>query len=85
MCIRDRGLTVVIEGLLDVFYNPPGRGGASIFILYRARRVAGEPTAGDDADEARFFPLDALPDLAFASTRAAIARLREESSADWAD
>ena len=83
--LEETGLTVMIEGLLDVFYNPPGRGGASIFILYRARRVAGEPTAGDDADEARFFPLDALPDLAFASTRAAIARLREESSADLAD
>ena len=83
--LEETGLTVAIEGLLDVFYNPPGRGGASIFILYRARRVAGEPVAGDDADEARFFPLNALPDLAFASTRAAIARLRDKSSADLAD
>ncbi len=74
--LEETGLTVVIEGLLDVFYNPPGRGGASIFILYRARRVAGEPVAGDDADEARFFPLDALPDLAFASTQAAIEQIR---------
>ncbi len=71
--LEETGLTVAIEGLLDVFYNPPGRGGAGIFILYRARRVAGEPVAGDDADDARFFPFDALPDLAFASTRAAIA------------
>ena len=74
--LEETGLTVVIEGLLAVFYNPPGRGGASIFILYRARRVAGEPVAGDDADEARFFPLDALPDLAFASTQAAIEQIR---------
>ena len=73
--LEETGLTVAIEGLLDVFYNPPGRGGASIFILYRARRLAGEPTAGDDADDARFFPLQALPDLAFDSTRAAIALL----------
>ncbi len=82
--LEETGLTVAIEGLLDVFYNPPGRGGASIFILYRARRVAGEPTAGDDADEASFFPLDALPDLAFASTRAAIERMKREST-DYTD
>lgn len=75
--LEETGLTVAIEGLLDVFYNPPGRGGASIFILYRARRLAGEPTPGDDADDARFFSLDALPELAFASTHAAIALLRD--------
>ena len=75
--LEEVGLTVAVEELLDVFHNPPGRGGASIFILYRAHRLAGEPTPGDDADDARFFPLDALPELAFASTRAAIARLRE--------
>ena len=81
--LEETGLMVVIEGLLDVFYNPPGRGGASIFILYRARCLAGEPTAGDDADDARFFPLDALPDLAFASTRAAIELAR--ASTDYSD
>lgn len=81
--LEETGLTVAIEGLLDVFYNPPGRGGASIFILYRARRVSGEPVAGDDADDAHFFPLDALPDLAFASTRAAIERVKE--STDYTD
>ena len=81
--LEETGLTVAIEGLLDVFYNPPGRGGASIFILYRARCLAGEPTAGDDADDARFFPLDALPDLAFASTRAAIELAR--ASTDYSD
>jgi len=75
--LEEVGLTVAVEELLDVFHNPPGRGGASIFILYRARRLAGEPTPGDDADDARFFSLDALPELAFASTRAAIALLRD--------
>ncbi|MBX7254079.1 MAG: NUDIX domain-containing protein [Candidatus Promineofilum sp.] len=80
--LEEVGLTVAVEELLDVFHNPPGRGGASIFILYRARRLAGEPTPGDDADDARFFPLDALPELAFASTRAAIDRLSGQASND---
>jgi ADP-ribose pyrophosphatase YjhB (NUDIX family) len=82
--LEETGLTVAIEGLLDVYHNPPGRGGASIFILYRARRVAGEPTPGDDADDARFFPLDALPALAFASTRAAIERMKRGTT-DYTD
>ena len=82
--LEETGLTVVIDGLLDVFRNPPGRGGASLFILYRARRVAGEPAPGDDADDARFFPLDALPDLAFPSTHAAIENLKKET-ADYTD
>ena len=82
--LEETGLTVAIEGLLDVYHNPPGRGGASLFILYRARRVAGEPTAGDDAEDARFFSLDALPDLAFPSTRAAIERMKRGTT-DYTD
>lgn len=75
--LEETQVEVVVDGLFDVYHNPPGGGGASIFILYRARRVSGEPVPGDDADDARFFPLDSLPELAFASTRAAIARLKE--------
>ena len=73
--LEETGLTVAVESLLDVFFNPPGQGGASIFILYRARRISGEPQAGDDAADAGFFALDQLPELAFASTHAAVARL----------
>lgn len=73
---EETGLHVTIDGLLDVYHNPPEQGGASIFILYRGRVVGGELKAGDDADAAAFFRLDALPDVAFASTQAAIAVLR---------
>ena len=73
--LEETGLIVAVEELVDVFHNPPGGGGASIFILYRARRVSGQLIPGDDADDAGFFPLDALPALAFPSTRAMVERL----------
>ena len=68
-------LRVAIDGLVDVYYNPPaGAGGASVFILYYGHVVDGELQAGDDADAAAFFHLNALPELAFRSTQEAIAR-----------
>lgn len=72
---EETGLRVRIVALLDVFTNPPGQGGASIFILYGAQLLGGEMIAGDDADAVGFFDLDELPDLAFASTQAAIRSL----------
>lgn len=75
--MEETGLVVSIEGLVDVFYNPPGQGGASIFILYRARKMGGELKAGDDAGAAAFFAFDSLPELAFASTHAAVTLLSQ--------
>lgn len=73
---EETGLQVTIDHLLDVYYTPPsGSGGASVFILYRATLAGGHLQPGDDADEAGFFRLDNLPELAFASTRDAIRRL----------
>lgn len=69
---EETGLKVVIEGLVDVYYNPPQQGGASVFVLYRANLVGGLARAGDDADAVGFFGPDELPELAFASTHAAI-------------
>lgn len=77
---EETNLHVVIEDLVDVYYNPPtGQGGASIFILYRGRLLGGEIEAGDDADAAGFFEPDDVPELAFASTRDAIERLRRRT------
>jgi 8-oxo-dGTP diphosphatase len=66
--LEETSLEVEIEELLDVYYNAPAPGGASIFILYRARLVGGAIEAGDDADAAAFFGRGDLPKLAFAST-----------------
>jgi ADP-ribose pyrophosphatase YjhB (NUDIX family) len=72
---EETNLRVEIEGLVDVYFNPPppnGQGGASIFILYEGRLLGGRLQAGDDAGAAAFFAPDDLPELAFASTRDAI-------------
>ena len=75
--LEETNLRVAIEDLLDVYYNEPtGQGGASIFVLYRGRLLGGELRAGDDADAVAFFDPADLPELAFASTRDAIKRLR---------
>lgn len=76
---EETGCEVVIDGLVDIFFNPPAGGFTSIFILYRARRVGGNLAAGDDADEVGFFALDELPEIAFPSTRAAVELLLRDS------
>ena len=77
---EETNLRVVVDNLVDVYYNQDAidLGGASIFILYRARFVGGRIRAGDDADAAAFFGHDELPELAFTSTRDAIHRWLEE-------
>ena len=71
------GLEVAGAALFDVLFNAEP-GGASIVIVYRAEVLGGVLRAADDAAEAEFFPLDALPSLAFESTESAIASLRAD-------
>src|SRR3954454_4552898 len=71
--LEEAGVTVEVGAILEVFLNPPEDGGA-LFLLYAGTWVAGEPVAGDDADEAAFFGRDEVPPLAFASTQTAVAR-----------
>lgn len=71
--VEEAGVTVEVGDVLDVFANPPDEGG-TLFVLYAATWVSGEPVSGDDADAAGFFRPSELPPLAFASTEAAVAR-----------
>ncbi len=63
---EETGLDTEIIGLLGV-YSDPNRDprGHTVSIVYLLRRKGGEIRGGDDAYEARFFPLDNLPEMAF--------------------
>ena len=74
--LEETGLRIQIASLMSVIYNPPQAGGATLFVLYRGEHAGGALKAGDDAPDARFFPVEALPELAFESTRRAVDLLK---------
>jgi len=63
---EETGLEAAIERLLGV-YSDPSRDprGHTVSVTYLLRRTGGSLAGADDADDARFFPLTALPPLAF--------------------
>lgn len=73
---EETGFQINIVGLIDVLHNPPapdGRpSGASIVIVYEGHVLSGQLCAGDDAEAAAWFRPEALPDIAFESTRQAV-------------
>ncbi|HWQ04365.1 MAG TPA: NUDIX domain-containing protein [Longilinea sp.] len=75
-CLEETGLQVRVTGLMDVLVGREHRHGADIFIVYTADVVGGTLHAGDDADDAGFFPLDRLPPLAFQTTQRILYLLR---------
>ena len=71
---EETGLEVVCGAVVDVY---PGGGGASFFLAFEAELVGGVLGAADDALDAGFFALEALPEMAFESTRDAARRLAD--------
>lgn len=78
--LEETGLQVEVGRVLDVYPSRAtgGHHGASFFLAFQATVVGGELAAADDALEARFHDLAALPQLAFASTRDAVQRVLTE-------
>ena len=71
--LEETGLVVRVGDVVDVWAGGGGR--ASFFLAFHAVVIGGALQAGDDAVDAGWFALDALPPLAFASTRAVAERL----------
>ncbi|MEO5616162.1 MAG: NUDIX hydrolase [Candidatus Eisenbacteria bacterium] len=75
---EETGLTVSLTGLFGVYAGFDDPRVRAILILYTAARSGGELRPGDDAVEAKFFPLVRLPRLlAFAAHRRALEEFRE--------
>jgi 8-oxo-dGTP diphosphatase len=68
-CREETNLEVRITELVDLISGQEHPRGAHLLIVYRGEILSGELKPGDDAEQADFFDLRALPPLAFASTR----------------
>ncbi len=73
-CLEETGLVVHATGVLDIIPGREHPRGADFVIVYRGEVLSGDLQAGDDADQAGWFGLDALPELAFRATKAVLAR-----------
>ena len=75
---EETGVIAQLTGLFGVYAGFDDPRVRAVLILYRGERTGGTLTPGDDAIEAEWFPLTALPrDIAFASHRQALAELVE--------
>lgn len=76
---EETGIDAEIESLFGVFAGLDDPRVRAVLILYRVRKTGGTLMAGDDATDARFFRLDALPgEIAFEAHRQALERLQTE-------
>lgn len=67
-CMEEVLIRIAPQDLLPVQHIQMDDEGI-VLLPYRARRVAGEPAAGDEVQQVGWFRPDALPPLAFASHR----------------
>jgi ADP-ribose pyrophosphatase YjhB (NUDIX family) len=78
-CFEETGLTVELGELWGVWsYYHEYKQTSGVLVLYAARVVGGEPRAGSDSAEVRFFAPEEITDeqLAFSTHREALAKWR---------
>jgi 8-oxo-dGTP diphosphatase len=71
-CLEETGLQVRVTGLGTLIAGREHERGADILLVYLADVIGGALQPGDDADQAAFFPREALPPIAFRATRQAL-------------
>jgi ADP-ribose pyrophosphatase YjhB (NUDIX family) len=82
-CFEETGLVVELGDLWGVWsYHHVEKQTAGVLVLYAARVISGEPRAGSDSVDARFFALDEIPDkqLAFETHRDALDKWRTQKN-----
>ena len=74
-CRREMGVEVSVGDLLGVFEDEFA-GSRIISIVHLCTVAAGEPCGADIIDDARWFPIDATPAVAYDAVREALAAFR---------
>jgi len=76
---EETGLDVSINRLFNVYGACDDPRSQVVLVVYVVESTGGDLQAGDDALEARFFPLDSLPtDIAFSSHRKALEKFAND-------
>ena len=68
-CLEETGLSVRVTRVFDIVAGKEHPRGADFVIVYHAEILGGQLSPNDDADAAEWFPLNALPVLAFRATQ----------------
>ncbi len=68
-CAEEIHTRVVLDGLFQIVHVVTGSGVGIVIVAYRGHIVEGSPQAGHEVQAVTYFPLDALPPLAFESHR----------------
>ena len=77
--IKGRILNLVdVDSCVNYFY------GDLLFLTFEAELLSGRPLAGGDAVEAKFFPIDKVPRLAFSSNTRAVKAFSISKADQWA-
>ncbi len=83
-CLEETGLTVELDQLWGVWsYFHVSKHSAGVLVLYLARIVGGEPRAGSDSVEVKFFAPEEIPFdlLAFETHREALTQWKGHAGA----
>ena len=81
---EETGVTGRVSRLIDADSWKSGFYGDLLVVTFEVEKISGVETAGDDADDVRYFAIDHLPPLAFPSNEKAIRLCGELHESDWA-
>jgi ADP-ribose pyrophosphatase YjhB (NUDIX family) len=81
---EEAGIEGRVLSLLDVDSYESDFYGDLLIVTYQFEKTGGREQPGDDAEAAAYFPLDALPELAFPANRRAVTVCRDLHADAWA-